>query len=559
MENFSKSKESVPKKSSLLKSLLVSALISIPTIMTPQEKNKTDIPDKNNKNITEQKDEGFKIPDFKSFNATDRLFAMDENNNTYINPWVIITPLQIEVGTETEHHDKTLIRIPYKYSRSFNTAEAQSEEQKKEAANYIEEMLKKEFVEKLIFLDPTSSTKDVYKYHHKGEELDLSKVKIENIKITGLSSPEGPEEKGKNTLAIGNIDKENIRLSEKRAKDMDPEIKSALKVLGFETDAISEISGEEIQFNETELATLDSLAKSIGINDTVDELESTFILVKEYNEGKIKDQNVISKLDTIVGSKRMVEIEITYDEGKKEKYVVPIPLTLLLLIPGIRWLRREKVRERFKKTTTEDPALLAEGRNHLSIHSNSPVFRNLYNTTINSVETKQDSERIAERLLIDEFNPYFGTRKDDVDYFYYMMMATNTNNAEPVGVERAIAFDLLMRWELNDRSVRLAREFVGMENELHYWQEPQKILWAREAARHLVHYAEIYERHQREGMPFPETAVYEEIRNEIRDLRNRNYIIPERRNIRTARVPSGNNIFDNFMNRRHPFIRRKKE
>lgn len=553
MENFSKNKESVPKKSSLLKSLLVSALISVSTIVNPQEKNKQDIPDKNN--IIEQKDDSFKIPDFKTFNATDRLFAMDKNNDTYINPWVIITPLQIEVGTETEHHDKTLIRIPYKYSRNFNTAEAQSEESKKEVANYIEKMLKKEFVEKLMFLDPTSSTKDVYKYHHNGEELDLSKVKIENIKITGLSSPEGPEERGKNTLALGNIDTENIKLSEKRAKDMDPEIRSALQILGIETDAISEIKGEEMQFTEAELATLDSLAKYIGIDNTVDELESTFLLVKDYNDGKIKDQNVISKLDTIVGTKRMVEIEITYDEGKKEKYVVPIPLTLLLLIPGIRWLRREKVRERFKKTTTEDPKLLKEKQDNKSINSDSPVFKDLYELTKNSVESKQDGKRIAERFLIDEINPYFGTKKDDVDYFYLMMMAININNTDREKIERKIAFNLLKIWELNDRSVRLKKKYVYEENELHYWQEPQKILWAKEATQYLMHYAQIYEDYRKKGMPFPETAVYEEICNEIRDLRNKNYTVLERKKIRITKIYSDNNL----INKRPPFIKREKE
>ncbi len=557
MENFPKNKEASIKKSSLLKSLLVSAIISVPVVINPQEKNPQDIKNKHGKNIVEEKDDSFKMPEFTSFNVTDRFFAEDKKGDTYINPWSIITPLQVEIGTETEHYNKSLIRIPYKYSRNFNTAEAESEDSKKEAVKYIEESIKKELVEKLVFWDPTNSAEDVYRLHHKGETPNLSKVKINNIRIIGLSSPEGPEEKGKRSLAIGNVDKENISLSEKRAGNMDPEVREALKMLGIEIDVISEIKAEEVQFSEAELATLDSLAKSSGIDDAVDELESAFILIKEYNNGKIKDKSMISKLDEIVGSKRMVEIEITYDENKKEKHVVPIPLTLLLLIPGMRWMRREKIRERFKETLTEDPKLLEEKKKDKSMDWNNADFEKIYNLAKNSVEKMQDLENISNRLLIDEFNPYFGTREDDVDYFHYMMIAVHNAGGNKENVERQIAFGLLGKWEENDTAVRnLGRE--ERRKELHYWQEPQKILWAMEAAKHLMHYAEIYGRYHNDItriMPFPERMVYEEISREIRELRKKNYSIPERKIIRTTTIPFG----DQAPFGRPPFLKREKE
>ncbi len=308
--------ETKPKRASLLKTLLVSGMIAIPEIISPQGKSVENIVEKNPKNVVEKKEEGFEIPKITFVNATDRLFALDKNGEAYMNPTVLFDPVQLEVSTETSHHGRTLIRIPYKYSRGFNTAIAESEAEKKEAAKYIQEMLKKEFAEKLVFaywLDPadlvgvTEATKDTYAYHHQNEAPNLSKAEIESIKIIGLSSPEGPAEEGKQTLAIGNIDEKNIELSQKRARDMDPEIRAALESLGLEADVISEIKAEEIQFSQNELSSLDSLAKSVGITDAVDELESAYILVKEFNDGKIKDPAVWKKLNEIVGSKRMVK------------------------------------------------------------------------------------------------------------------------------------------------------------------------------------------------------------------------------------------------------------
>ncbi len=558
--------ETKPKRASLLKTLLVSGMIAIPEIISPQGKSVENIVEKNPKNVVEKKEEGFEIPKITFVNATDRLFALDKNGEAYMNPTVLFDPVQLEVSTETSHHGRTLIRIPYKYSRGFNTAIAESEAEKKEAAKYIQEMLKKEFAEKLVFaywLDPadlvgvTEATKDTYAYHHQNEAPNLSKAEIESIKIIGLSSPEGPAEEGKQTLAIGNIDEKNIELSQKRARDMDPEIRAALESLGLEADVISEIKAEEIQFSQNELSSLDSLAKSVGITDAVDELESAYILVKEFNDGKIKDPAVWKKLNEIVGSKRMVEVEITYNEDKKVRYVIPLPLFLLPLLAGIRWLRRDKVRERFSETITDDPELLKEKKEHEKINWDSPKFREIYGLASNSVEAKQEREKIIERLVTDEFNPYFGTVKDDIDYFDSMMlvvdMARNRTNRTEEEIERRIAFNLLQKWEANDLAVR-RRQGRYQENELRYWQEPQKILWAREAARHLMNYARIYVENSNREWTFPEEAVYQRISQEVRDLRNKKPAVPEREKIKTTRVPR-----DEDRRHRPPYIKREKE
>lgn len=558
-----------PKRASLFKALITNAMI-LATVSPLATQEQTAEPHNVEKNkVEEYVDKVSKNTDnlisfaeaIKFEDGYDRFYAKDEEGNLYINPSVVLSPLQAEVSISERQEGQSLIEVPYRYSRGFNTAEAVSEEERNESRKFLEEKLREVFVEKLIFWDFTNTTKDVYNYHHDNDESNknISKTAIKNIKITGFSSPEGPAEKGKRSIIPGKIDEENLSLAKKRAKDMEPILKDALSALGIDQKTLTEIISEEVQFSESEIESLANASYKEEIEQGHgDSLQAAYLLIKKYNEGGEISPNSKELLDKIVGSKRKVEIEISYDENKKEKHVVPLPLLLLALYPGLRWLKRTKgsknVRERFNPTTKEDQFSLQEAQ--IGTRWNGPAFVKYYTEASEWLDRGEGvlvKNSISDRLMIDEFNPYLGTKKDDVGYMDFIKFIDSglytqvfserqPNNEE---ILQRVTFGILARWEQNDLAVRTNKGDV-LTNQLHYWQDAEKIAWANMTAREIMRLQDIYHRaydnRDQEEVMDSEKAVYDEIDRQVGLLREQERKIPERKKIRVARV-SGRRAF----------------
>lgn len=476
--------------------------------------------------------------------------AQDESGQRYFNLTSLIAPLHLEVSYSNNEKDPAFIKIPYRYSRLFDTAEALNPEEREQLVENIRKQLLTELSDKLIFWNWTTQADEVYRYNNR-DDVDgfLKSFEINHINITGLASPEGPNEKGAQSIAPGNIDPENIELAKHRAGDMDQYLREALGSLGIDTDQIANINAKEVQFNDQEIEQLYNLALESGVQNSVNELEAIYILIRQYNDAEEMDSEVKEKLDQIIGQKRMVEIEIEYSNDQKTKHVIPLPLLLLGLIPLLRYRRRFRVWERFSPTTSDDTGSGMEDITPRQEEDNirDPEYLTAYELARNSVEYMENRQAIYNRLLLDEINPFLGTSKDDVGYMGIIQRLAMSRYIGTLDhqsrsfVNRSLSeedlqgfvFNLLKRWERNDN---LVRNF-NPTGQHRYWQDPQKIIHAMVAMEALVHYMYViypdYETYRSRKGNFND--AYELIATQVRELLDEGDANRGRRN-RTRRV-----------------------
>jgi len=304
--------------------------VESPTTTTSMKKNgKKD----NRSAVFEEKEGENLLPSFESLNVRHTFIVKNEKTGEYeMNWWGFLAPFQIELGWTKEIVGNATIKIPYEYSRLFDSGKPLRKRDHEKLSAFIDQQIKRELASMIYGL---SNSKRVHEAHNSNP--DLSKLKIIGMKVVGTTSPEGPAEKGPDTLAPDNIDSENLKLAILRGATSLGYTEKSLKHLKAKlsnevlNQAKSKIEGQEIQFSTDEMRELSKLAQNYR---GVDELEQIYHMVVDYNNGKIKDKETNSKLDTIINSKRSVKISIEYEGNQHKILLIPFPLLLFLfLIP----------------------------------------------------------------------------------------------------------------------------------------------------------------------------------------------------------------------------------
>ena len=255
----------------------------------------------------------------------------EKTNKIEFSLFGLIAPIQIEGLWTDEVSGKILVDLPFEYGRLFESAKALSPEGYKKAVNYIGQQMEQKIGENIIGLD---ISKKVHYAHETTKTLEG--LTIKSIRVVGTTSPEGPAEKGPQTILPGNIDEENIKLGSLRADSALTGTQEAIDNLGGKVDKemlnnnVRDISSKEIQFSDSEMVRLGELSKDFkGV--TVE--EKIFNMIVSHNNDEIKDKDLNDELVKIIDSKRTVEIEIEYEGNQKNRLLIPIPLFFLLIGP----------------------------------------------------------------------------------------------------------------------------------------------------------------------------------------------------------------------------------
>lgn len=485
--------------------------------------------------------DNFEIDIYNRFETVD-----SQTGETKFNPWGIVAPVSVEWGYATERIKEDKIDVPYEYARLFDSAEELNEGDKGKVYEYVDGELKKTLAHKLMLLD-TKGTYKAFKERSGGldlTEVDQEKVKIKSISITGMSSPEAFSEAGASSVSIGSVEEKNLELAEKRAKDMEAVLRDVLAGNNLSPELISQVNFEEVQFSDSEWATMLEIAEEKGIENLSEE-EIVYELVRMYNQGDFEsDAEVKAKMDEIVGSKRNVEIVIEYEDNETEdKTVIALPL-LLLLLPLLRKarfgkkLKKQKTDveyeetyavevEEYEETIEERTEIVEEtieqeekiekeipaGRRQIfsereqdkeDLEASDINYYELYSVADEGISPK-DKLIIENRLIADEVRQYinnYAAKHYGLDYFgliedFAEKRKEQTKNGRPLystdeEFETDIAKDLLRMWEDYDRNVR---EEIGIntpEEALDYRHDRKKVLWAKIASPVFRELIDIY-------------------------------------------------------------------
>jgi hypothetical protein len=439
----------------------------------------------------------------------------------------IVFPGQGEFGYETKYVNKIDQVIPYSWSRNFSDAKAQTPAERDSIREHIIQDLQKDLEKKFVawgFFDHGKTTAEVYNYKHGVNNTPYSektKPVVDSITITGLASPEGSKI---SSFFPGNVDAKNVSLAEKRAHDLEPYIKEALKRMGVDTNTIKSIKAEEVQFSPTEIKNLVDLATKGGYNPAkVGVATAVQMMIKDYNRGFIKDAATIKQLDNIIATKRGVKVEINYHGTESTKHVVPIPWLILLMGLGGLALRKFLKKETPDKPTPPggpfppeppigpEPEPKAKAPRQIFSEAtfraedlDQKKDRNFHDIYRSALETEgatpKDREIIYETVFAEEIYDFMddeATIANGLDYKKIVDFA-RAWRAERPGyadeVKEKIADEILTQWQNYDRKIREGIKTVDgkplpVETTVEYRHDPKKVLWAIEAAIHIYELA----------------------------------------------------------------------
>ena len=411
--------------------------------------------------------------------AHQTVFVRGADGESHFNPWGVIFPGQVELSSKTEKNERVRFELPYEYSRLFDTGKPLSAEDHQKIADYIDQKLKEEFVDKLYGFD---INKNVYKANH--GELGSRHPKITGVTVTGYASPEGPRSKGPSTIEPGHVDDENLKLALKRAEVGMGLTTERLKELGITSVELEKgammIGGRELQNSSQEMAELAILAEG---EKGVDPAEKIYNLTIKYNNKKIDDPQVLEALDRIIGSKRKVAVTVSSEGGESSTDLYPVPNLLLLPLLLIRRRRRDGEEEPIPDPTppSSEPKLLTG----LEI---PPKFKEVNLPDPSSPEY----EEMEEQTMLDDLYRNFddldkrrrGLSYNDISENLYTQYEQFPDDSAR---EEFLAAKILLGWKDHDR---MARKDAGIEGDeidrgLDYENQDNQILWAKMHARKL--------------------------------------------------------------------------
>lgn len=459
-----------------------------------------------------------------------RLFETDKNGKISFNPWVILAPVEVVWKGETRKASQKTFVLPYEYARQFEADAAAKrplrEEDHQKVADHMDQQLKQRFVDTV---GGWAGSEGIQRFNY--GEPQSRQGKITSIEITGFASPEGPRSRGPSTI-LG-ADKENIELAKKRAEAAVGYTKADLvevsKATGAPMDVLEKTlqnaKGMEDGFSDQELKDLASLASTGGYKG-VDDLEKIWNMVGDYNDKKITDPHTVSRLHDIVGSKRRVEITVTYDGKNEERTALPLPIPwvpLLFLAPLLRRRREgaspvpQGVQEAGEPDARDRYPVFNEGLRRRGGEPEAPQrpqeAQEPQEPSGRDVERGQILERIHKNV-IDTRLPDRGTKEfqemeeatytDDLYLFFddpesirlginYRVMADDLDRKWDVFQgsderENYLANGILNSWKKKDRQCRVEAGVSedGLDAGLDYENQPRQIQWAKMHARSLL-------------------------------------------------------------------------
>lgn len=413
----------------------------------------------------------------------------------------IIAPFDFTVSTVENREYTTTFTVPYEYARLFSEDPNASKETNSEDYGKLSEYVKTELQTELknAFYG-FGFSENVYNANHPGELEDQS-IKVEYMRVIGMTSPEGHVNKGKESIIPGNIDEDNIELGHTRASAAEKMTIEELKNLGVNTDEIESFLHEqgsvENQCSEEEMQRLAELAQDY---EGVDDIEKIFKLYQDYNQGKIQDQSVVNELDKIIGSKRCVQIEIGLQGQRRIVVAVPIPLLLLLPLAWRFFPKKRKETQDEKSKPKEGPkpepnsdkqkeqVIEKEPDKGFNILNPNQVPERVIKTELpdNPEEYKYMESETIEDLYIGFDNP--DNIKLGIDYRgifdYYYKHYDGFKDANDL--ETAIAYKILMSWKAHDIANRKSAGLSNPEEGMDYENNEKQIQWSKMHARKLI-------------------------------------------------------------------------
>jgi len=416
----------------------------------------------------------------------------------------MVVPAQLNLEREKFIEENIEMYIPYRWVRHFNEAKAMNEEERQAVIEFIKRELRKEIAQYVYYVTPTQWSRDAYTNHHENVP-DFSSFHIQSITIKGFASPEG-----EGVASILGKEEKNTHLGAMRAENMEPLIREALIELGLDPSTI-EVSGEEASFSDIELTQLSVLAthRNYGVknntNENVPNLQEIYELIRVYNREKTKlSPEEIVILDTIVGSKRNVLVEV--DIEGVEKKVVVVPLPWLLLLPLLQLIPKGKEEE--KKSDTDEPLetaprqIFSEKTEHEeNLEKENPNFYDRIRAFQKDENFSYEKRQTIEDLVLtDEIGRYYDDEESSrfgLDYREIVRDSERLINKNmpkynwEEEITEKITENLLDSWQQYDRNVRRGIKTVDgqplpVETNLEYRHDISKIAWAFSGAQHII-------------------------------------------------------------------------
>lgn len=303
------------------------------------------------------------------------LFPQDEKGDVYINYSALISPVGVALEkVAPQQESEIMAQVPYEYAREFDLAKQLNAEDSKRLKDFlVQEMQNQLIKDQVAGLD----SKDIYfNAEEKGliagmNPQEREGMQVDSIQVIGMASPEGPRERGSETIAVNSIDPENVELATRRAEHAKPTIEQALKeVLEGNEQALEslDVVGAEAQFAGVEWDGLESMANRLGYSNPTAEAK-IFSMIIDFNDGEIKDPQALESLQEIIGSKRTVILQVEYKNDQKETFAIPVPLLALLAVAP--WLRiRRRGSEKGKGLENSQKSALSGSPNQLGLANN---------------------------------------------------------------------------------------------------------------------------------------------------------------------------------------------
>jgi hypothetical protein len=369
-------------------------------------------------------------------------FSPDENGEQRFNWLSIGLPVQIEGFRETTERDTLYIEMPNEFARDFKNYELLDPEDKRKAAEYMADQIRIQLANEYHGLRWSKEISDARHQGQAGSPEALPEGRVTALRVKGTSSPEA-RFKGGESLLSGQIEDENLQLAENRARTGIKLTLDELIDLGIDTSQIEgaiDITAEEIQFTDQELSILVGLA---GAKDG-DPYEAVMQLINDYNDGKIKDPDTISQLDQIVGSKRMVQIEVEIEKKGKTRWFLPLPLLAILLF-------RRRKHELPPEVT--DPRKLTSLKDDIYIYFDDPDCK----------RRGLDYRAITDQARQEEDK--YDTVEEQVDL---------------------ITKQILTKWREHDIEARREAGVQDLETGLDYENNSEQVAWAKSHAEMIM-------------------------------------------------------------------------
>lgn len=254
----------------------------------------------------------------------------------------LLCPVALVWNVRLGETDSLQVRLPYTYSRLFDTAQALRPEDLNRVSAAIDSQVREQLSNQLRGL---GFTKSAYLAQHPDYDRRAD-GQLTSLRTVGEASPEGPAKYGAESIPGISDDgspgfqeefSENTGLAYRRAVNLDTAVRRKLKELGVSgVDSIPQsLEGRQGQFTPAQIERLLHLSASFPGKTP---RAQVFSLVQAYNDGAIADPAVNAELAGILYGGRAATSYAEVDGRSESKTIIPLPLALVPFL----FLRRRR-------------------------------------------------------------------------------------------------------------------------------------------------------------------------------------------------------------------------